>query len=117
MPGERRLLPGAGPRATPSSGAPLNAQPPGRSFPRGLEGSRVIGPRKRSLNFLTAPRVGGEVDDELMKHGFTQTATDVAGDQVWGYYRNASTGECVVVHFDAQRVVKSVAQGLPACKP
>lgn len=79
----------------------------------GTHGSSVA-----SLQYLVnGPRVGGEVDDELMKHGFTQTATDVAGDQVWGYYRNAATGECVIVHFDAERVVKSVAEGQPVCTP
>lgn len=71
-----------------------------------------------SLQYLVnGPRVGGEVDDELMRQGFVQTATDTAGDQVWGYYRKSSTGDCVIVHFDAQRVVRSVAKGLPACKP
>jgi hypothetical protein len=80
--------------------------------------SATHGSSVASLQYLVnGPRVGGEVDDELMKHGFTQTATDVAGDQAWGYYRNAATGECAIVHFDAQRVVKSVAQGNSSCKP
>jgi hypothetical protein len=55
-------------------------------------------------------RVGGEVDDELMRRGWKQAKNDVQGDEVYSYWGKGS--RCVVVHFDASRHVSSIANGM-----
>ncbi len=52
-------------------------------------------------------RVGGEVDDELMRRGWRQGKSEVAGDEVYSYWGKGS--RCVVVHFNASRHVSSIA--------
>jgi len=62
-------------------------------------------------------RVGGEVDDELMRRGYEHIKDDVNEPDVWSYWRRKGSSECVVVHFDAKRVVQSIAPGLESsCK-
>ncbi len=52
-------------------------------------------------------RVGGEVDDELIRRGWRQGKSEVAGDEVYSYWGKGS--RCVVVHFNASRHVSSIA--------
>jgi hypothetical protein len=63
-------------------------------------------------------RVGGEVDDELVRRGYEHIKDDVNEPDVWSYWRRKGSSECVVVHLDAKRVVQSIAPGLASsCKP
>ena len=55
-------------------------------------------------------RVGGEVDDELMRRGWKQAKNEVQGDDVYSYWGKGS--RCVVVHFDASRHVSSIVNGM-----
>jgi hypothetical protein len=56
--------------------------------------------------------VGGEVDDELTKRGWTQGKSDVQGDDVWSYWSKGN--RCVVVKLGAKRRVESIANGVAA---
>jgi hypothetical protein len=59
---------------------------------------------------------GGEVDDELARRGYKDSKNDVCGDQVYSYWKS-SKGQCVVVHFDADRRVASIAPAFASsCK-
>lgn len=53
--------------------------------------------------------VGGEVDDELTRRGYQSVKNEVSGDDVYSYWRKASTGSCAIVRFDKSRHVASVA--------
>jgi len=61
-------------------------------------------------DLIGGKRVGGEVDDEMIARGWTQVKNDVAGTEVYSYWRKGK--HCVIVHFDEPRKVKSIAPGL-----
>jgi hypothetical protein len=58
-------------------------------------------------DLVNGRRVGGEVDDELIRRGWKQGKNEVQGDEVYSYWGKGS--RCVVVHFNASRHVSSVA--------
>jgi hypothetical protein len=60
-------------------------------------------------DLVNGRRVGGEVDDEMIRRGYKQARNQVQGDEVYSYWRKSSDGRCVVVHFDASRHVSSIA--------
>jgi hypothetical protein len=60
-------------------------------------------------DLVNGRRVGGEVDDEMIRRGYTQAKNEVQGDEVYSYWRKSSNSHCVVVHFNASRHVSSIA--------
>jgi hypothetical protein len=69
------------------------------------------------MQYLAGGRyVGGEVDDQLLNHGYEKVTDRVDGKSVHSYWRKRSSGDCVVVHFVDSRV-KNVSQGQGNCKP
>jgi len=64
---------------------------------------------------VNGPKVGGEVDDEMMRRGYKSVGNRVDGKDVWSYWRDKSSGECVVLHFH-KSVVKSVAPAPDRCR-
>lgn len=75
--------------ASPSSGGSMS------ETPEGLQ------------DLVHGHRVGGEVDDEMMRRGWKQRKNEIQGDEVYSYWSKGSS--CVVVHFDARRHVASIA--------
>jgi hypothetical protein len=53
--------------------------------------------------------VGGEVEDEMARRGYTHLRDDVAGDYVTSFYKGH--GKCVVVNFDPDRSVSDISIG------
>jgi hypothetical protein len=69
------------------------------------------------MQYLVGGRyVGGEVDDQLLNHGYEKVTDRVDGKSVHSYWRKRSSGDCVVVHFVDSRV-KNVSQGQGNCRP
>jgi len=60
-------------------------------------------------DLVNGRRVGGEVDDEMIRRGYRSARNEVQGDEVYSYWRKSSDGRCVVVHFNASRHVSSIA--------
>ena len=54
--------------------------------------------------------VGGEVEDEMTRRGYTHLRDDVAGDYVTSFYKGH--GKCVVVNFDPDRSVNNIGIGI-----
>lgn len=54
--------------------------------------------------------IGGEVEDELARRGYTHLRDEVAGDYVTSFYRGH--GKCVVVNFDPDRSVSDISVGV-----
>lgn len=61
-------------------------------------------------DLIGGKRVGGEVDDEMIARGWELVKNDVAGTEVYSYWRTGK--RCVIVHFDEPCKVKSIAPGL-----
>jgi hypothetical protein len=69
------------------------------------------------MQYLAGSRyVGGEVDDQLLNHGYQKVTDRVDGKSVHSYWRKRSSGDCVVVHF-VDSHVKNVSAGQGNCKP
>jgi hypothetical protein len=61
-------------------------------------------------DLVNGRRVGGEVDDELMRRGWKQAKNEVQGDDVYSYWGKGS--RCVVVRLNASRHVSSIVNGM-----
>jgi hypothetical protein len=60
------------------------------------------------LRYLVGSQyVGGEVNDEMMRHGYTQMRDSVHGNNVSSYWESRH-GRCVVVHMNKSRHVTSI---------
>lgn len=53
-------------------------------------------------------RVGGEVDDALTERGYRHVRDSESGKDVWSNWKNHATKQCVTVHFDGDRRVRSI---------
>ena len=70
----------------------------------------------RELQYLVnGPYVGGEVDDQLLQRGYQSVSNRVDGKNVSSYWRQSSSGKCVVLHFHDSRV-KSIASAPDSCR-
>jgi hypothetical protein len=58
--------------------------------------------------------VGGEVEEAMNQRGYKQVKSDTTGEEMWSYYRSRSSGQCVVVHLDAERQIQSIVNALPS---
>jgi len=83
---------------------------------RGNEGA--IGQTPSELRYLVNSRyVGGEVDDQMMNHGYRHMRNDVGGDVVTSYWRGGSGGNCVMVRMNKSRHVTYIANtGHSSCR-
>jgi hypothetical protein len=71
--------------------------------------SAAVGQTPRELRYLVNGRyVGGEVDDQMMNHGYRHTRSDGGGDNVTSYWRSNSGGDCVMVRMNRSRHVTSI---------
>jgi hypothetical protein len=69
-----------------------------------------MGQAPQELRYLVNSRyVGGEVDDQMISHGYRHTRDDVAGDNVTSYWRSGSGGNCVMVRMNRSRHVTNIA--------
>ena len=72
------------------------------------EGARSTGETPRDLRDLVGgDLVGGDVDDELTERGYRHVDDSVSGNEVWSNWKSRS-GDCVTVHFDKGRRVRSI---------
>ena len=70
----------------------------------------AMGQTPPELRYLVNSRyVGGEVDDQMMNHGYRHMRTDVGGDVVTSYWRGGSGGNCVMVRMNRSRHVTYIA--------
>ncbi len=77
----------------------------------GHAGAAPMGGTPADLKDLVHGRfVGGEVDDELTRRGYTSVKNEVSGDEVYSYWKSKK-GECVTVRFNASRHVASIVSG------
>lgn len=78
-------------------------------------GGNMAGTPEGLQDLVHGRRVGGEVDDEMMRRGWRQAKNEVQGDDVYSYWSKGS--HCVVVHFDARRHVSSISDAFESsCK-
>jgi hypothetical protein len=77
-------------------------------------GAADMGGTPADLKDLVNSRfVGGEVDDELTRRGYTSVKNEVSGDEVYSYWKSKK-GQCVTVRLNASRHVASIVSGPPA---
>ncbi len=82
-------------------------------FPSGYDDRHhdgSVGQTPRELRYLVNGRyVGGEVDDQMTRHGYRHVRDAVGGDYVTSYWRSKSDGDCVMVRLNGSRHVTYVA--------
>ena len=82
--------------------------------PAAVGGDAAVGSSEAPADLkdlVKGSKVGGDVETELTRRGYTQVKNDVQGDRVYSYWKS-SKGQCVVVHLDASRHVESIVPGL-----
>jgi hypothetical protein len=59
-------------------------------------------------NLVRSNYVGGEVDDEMMRRGYSKVRNAASGPDLWSYWRERSSRRCVVVHMTKSRHVSAI---------